>query len=92
MRFERLYPTFVQIIFTAIGIALIFASSFLLEPINQKREAYKITQNNPLENAPPELVLATTALGGFRGILIDYLWLRATELRNKGSQIGRAHV
>ncbi|NUM33565.1 MAG: hypothetical protein HUU50_03425 [Candidatus Brocadiae bacterium] len=82
---KKLLPTLAQVGFLCIYSLSVFTGSHLLEKINQKREEYKLTQNQPLENAPPELVLATTALGGLRGFIIDYLWLRATELRNKGS-------
>ncbi len=82
---KRIFPTLSQIGFLCIYIASVFSSAYFLDIINHKREEYKLTQNKPLENAPPELVLATTALGGLRGFIIDYLWLRATELRNKGS-------
>jgi hypothetical protein len=37
------------------------------------------------EGIPPEVVLATTVLGGFRGIFIDLLWLRAMEQKEEGN-------
>ncbi len=36
------------------------------------------------ENAPPMLALTTVALGGFRGLIADLLWLRATRLQDEG--------
>ncbi len=77
----RIYQLFLLLL---TGIC-IFISSQFLPTILEKRQKYQLTQNHPLENAPPQLVIATTALGGLRGFMIDYLWLRATELRNKGS-------
>ena len=50
----------------------------------EEREEFNLTASLPLENAPPELVLATIALGGFRGIIVDYLWLRAIGLKESG--------
>ena len=37
-----------------------------------------------LEGQSPELILATTALGGFRGILVDLVWLRSIKLQQEG--------
>ena len=37
-----------------------------------------------LERLPPELVFTTMLLGGFRGILINFLWMRAMELKDRG--------
>lgn len=76
---------FLQFLFLLIAIISIFGASQLLPKIIQQRHEYQLTQNRPLENAPPQLVVATTALGSLRSFLIDYLWLRATELRNKGN-------
>src|SRR3982751_2448353 len=35
-------------------------------------------------NAPPVLAFTTVALGGFRGIIANILWIRANELQNDG--------
>lgn len=35
-------------------------------------------------SVPPSMVLMTTALGTFRGLFIDYLWHRATQLQDDG--------
>lgn len=39
---------------------------------------------DPLENAPPLVAFSTVALGGFRGIIADILWLRASRLQSEG--------
>jgi hypothetical protein len=84
-QWRKLLPSWTQVIFFTIAILAILACGKLLPKMNEKRAEYRLTENKPLENAPPQLVLTTTALGGLRGLIIDYLWLRATELRNKGS-------
>lgn len=38
-------------------------------------------------NTPPLMVFTTVALGGFRGILADMLWMRATGLQHEGKVI-----
>jgi hypothetical protein len=35
-------------------------------------------------NAPPVLAFTTVALGGFRGLIANVLWIRANELQNDG--------
>jgi len=68
-----------------IGLVGFLAGSATLQmPLNAQREQYKLTHVTVLENAPPELVIATQALGGFRGILVDFLWVRAIDLQENG--------
>ena len=38
-----------------------------------------------IKNAPPLVAFTTVALGSFRGILADFLWLRAASLQDKGN-------
>src|ERR1044071_10264067 len=35
-------------------------------------------------NAPPVLAFTTVALGGFRGLIANALWIRANDLQDKG--------
>ena len=44
----------------------------------------KLIINEPLENAPPSLAFATVAMGAFRGLVVDILWIRADSLKEKG--------
>jgi hypothetical protein len=55
-----------------------------LDFINSQRQQMKLIANEPLENAPPSLAFATVAMGAFRGLLVDILWLRAESLKDKG--------
>lgn len=68
----------------SILLLLIIGGSFL-SPLDEMRSEYKLTAALPLENAPPELVLATTVLGGLRGIIVDMLWLRAQKMLGEGN-------
>lgn len=45
-----------------------------------------------LKNASPAIVFATVALGGFRGMLIDFLWLRAARLQERGEYFELAQL
>lgn len=58
---------------------------FSLRVLNARRAEYKLTHlERPLENAPPMLAFATVALGGFRGLIANYLWIRANSLQLEG--------
>ncbi|MFH0880137.1 MAG: hypothetical protein V2A34_10535 [Lentisphaerota bacterium] len=50
----------------------------------QQRQEYHLNQAQPLENAPPLVAFTTVALGGFRGLLADMLWIRASTLQDEG--------
>ena len=61
-----------------------FAAARLNPELRDMRRDLKITQADPLENAPPMVAFTTVALGGFRGVLADLLWLRAGRLQEEG--------
>lgn len=48
------------------------------------RRTHGITQADPLVNAPPLVVFTTVALGGFRGMIADILWMRSSRLQQEG--------
>jgi hypothetical protein len=52
--------------------------------LNREREKLGLTRITPLENAPPMLAFTTKALGGFRGLIANALWIRAAELQEDG--------
>jgi hypothetical protein len=71
-------------------LCLVFAASLLmigegrLDYINSVRKEMKLVSNEPLENAPPSLAFASVAMGAFRGLLVDVLWMRADNLKMEG--------
>ncbi len=74
------------ICFTCIIIAAVFliAAGSQLDYINSERQRMKLIINEPLENAPPSLAFTTVAMGAFRGLVVDVLWLRAEKLKEEG--------
>ena len=72
------------------SVCIVLAASFLitagmqLDFINSQRQQMKLIANEPLQNAPPSLAFATVAMGAFRGLLVDILWLRADKLKDQG--------
>lgn len=52
--------------------------------LNRSRDELGLTRNTPLDNAPPVLAFTTLALGGFRGLISNALWIRANDLQMDG--------
>lgn len=69
-----------------LGLALLafWQVSRRQQPLVQARREFHLTKAEPLENMPPLVAFTTVAMGGFRGILADLLWLRATQLQQAG--------
>ncbi len=67
-----------------IAVALIAAGGFNQKGMNEIRREVGLTRVDPLENAPPLLAFSTVALGGFRGLIANYLWMRANRLQLEG--------
>ena len=65
-------------------VLMLVVVSFVQKGLNRDREAAGLTRITPLENAPPVLAFTTKALGGFRGLIANALWIRATELQEEG--------
>jgi hypothetical protein len=51
--------------------------------LNNERKELGFTVLEPLENAPPFLAFTSVALGGFRGLISNFLWIRAGELQEQ---------
>ncbi len=65
-------------------IFLCFGGLFILQgSLNSQRGELSPTYLEPLQDAPPLLALTTQSLGGFRGIISSYLWLRANNMQLK---------
>ncbi len=70
-----------KIILVTVALLLVVATSFLQRQLNQQRTSLGLTRVAPLENAPPVLAFTTVALGGFRGLIANALWIRANDLQ-----------
>lgn len=61
---------------------LLFVGVFHIQnAINNDRERLGFTKLEPLENAPPVLAFTTVALGGFRGLIANALWIRLSDMQ-----------
>lgn len=70
-----------QWLWLLLAVVCVTGAALFVPGLNRKRTEYGLTRNPVLENVPPELALATTALGGFRGIIVDVLWIRSMKLQ-----------
>ncbi|MBW8034554.1 MAG: hypothetical protein FVQ79_02505 [Planctomycetes bacterium] len=66
------------------SLALLLTASLRLDSIHSAREDLDLVSNVSIENAPPGLAFATVAMGAFRGIVVDILWMRADKLKEEG--------
>ncbi|HEY3863445.1 MAG TPA: hypothetical protein VGO59_16330 [Verrucomicrobiae bacterium] len=62
--------------------ALLFCGASQVQSrLNHDRSTLGLTVLPPLKNAPPMLAFTTVALGGFRGLIANALWIRATDMQ-----------
>ncbi len=80
----RLRDIIICIAGAGLFVALVGAAGMRLDFINSQRQEMELISNEPLENAPPSLAFATVAMGAFRGLVVDVLWIRADRLKEEG--------
>ncbi|MCF7976014.1 MAG: hypothetical protein K9N55_19510 [Phycisphaerae bacterium] len=80
----RFRDTIICSVCVLVAAGLFFAAGQQLDTINAQRQDMKLIINQPLENAPPSLAFATVAMGAFRGLVVDILWMRADKLKDEG--------
>jgi hypothetical protein len=79
-----LRDTIIWSVSITLAAVLLITAGLQLDYINSERYQMKLIINEPLENAPPSLAFATVAMGAFRGLVVDILWLRADRLKEQG--------
>lgn len=70
-----------QILLLLLALMLLVGVGQVQRSLNADRDRLGLTRVAPLENAPPMLAFTTVALGGFRGLIANALWIRASELQ-----------
>ncbi len=68
----------------AAGVGFLIGAASRLDAIRFARQEMGLVANTPLENAPPSLAFATVAMGAFRGLVVNILWIRADNLKQEG--------
>lgn len=66
------------------AVLLVLIAAGLQRELNRQRSSLGLTRLEPLENAPPVLAFTTVALGSFRGLIANALWVRANDMQLEG--------
>jgi hypothetical protein len=66
-----------------VAAALFFGVSRAQWGLVADRERLGLNPSTELRGAPPVLALTTVALGGFRGLISNMLWMRASDLQDQ---------
>ena len=75
----------VQVISVLVVLGAVAAIGPLQASINRSRAELELTpSDDPLKAMPHDVALSLAALGSFRGLAVDYLWLRADRLKAEG--------
>ncbi|NCA10713.1 hypothetical protein EBR56_02705 [bacterium] len=75
----------VEAICGGIIVCCLVGAGFLLKSIGRQRTDLQLVMSvEGTDGMPPHVALATAALGTFRGLATDVLWIRADELQAKG--------
>jgi len=76
---DRLYkPALV-----ALAVILFCVAAQMQARLNLARKELGLTKMDPLQNAPPVLAFSTVALGSFRGLIANALWIRLSALQEE---------
>jgi hypothetical protein len=70
-----------KILLLLLAAALLFGAGQSQKLLNQDRARLGLTVAATLQDAPPVLAFTTVALGGFRGLISNFLWIRANDLQ-----------
>lgn len=81
---NRFRDTIICSLCVLIAVGFFFGAGEQLDSINAQRKDMKLVINEPLNNMPPSLSFATVAMGAFRGLVVDVLWMRADKLKDEG--------
>ncbi len=63
------------------AVVLLFGVSLTQRELNRQRTELGLNRFTELKGAPPVLAMTTVALGGFRGLISNMLWIRANDLQ-----------
>jgi len=82
-----------KVILAILIIVSIAAASLFLDPINRQRKQFRLTYTEePTENTPPGVAFTTQAMGAFRNLIIDILWVRAMNIMETGNYFEAAQI
>ena len=68
-----------------VTVLMLFGVRAVQSSLDAQVEKHHMRYTGNIKNAPPLVAITTVALGSFRGIIADLLWLRAESLKNQHS-------
>ncbi len=74
----------IRFIFLSAAIISLWAAAQFEPPATRMRNEYKLMSRPAEEGVPPEYILTNALLGGFRGLFLTSLWIRAQDMKNDG--------
>lgn len=75
---------FKQIVLPGLAVALLAGAGLVQRQLNRARADLGVMSVALPDSAPPVLQFTTVALGGFRGLIANFLWIRASDLQEDG--------
>jgi hypothetical protein len=73
-----------SILMLLLGVALLWAAGGFNRRLVSERTRPDLVNLDPIKEADPMVAVVTVALGGFRGILADMLWMRSSRMQQEG--------
>jgi len=74
-----------KLVWAVLTLAFLILAGTTQHALNRQRLDMGVGRGESLgKSAPPVLVFTTVALGGFRGLIANLLWIRAIELQDEG--------
>lgn len=75
---------FFRSVLSLVALGFLVGGANLLPRAVQMRDKYHLVVKPAATGAPPEYVLTSALLGGFRGIFLTVLWVRGQNLKQEG--------
>jgi len=70
-----------KIILSLLALALLVGVNFAQRELTAERTRLKLTRVEAVESMPPMMAFTAVALGGFRGLISNALWIRLNDLQ-----------
>lgn len=72
---------FNKIVLSLLALALLVGVNFAQRELTAERTRLKLTRVEAVESMPPMMAFTAVALGGFRGLISNALWIRLNDLQ-----------
>ena len=72
---------FFKPLLTLLAVALLFGVNLAQRELTAERGRLKLTRVEATESMPPVMAFTAVALGGFRGLISNVLWIRLNDLQ-----------